>query len=353
MIPLLLATALAGSSSIEVASFEGAHAQRPSWSADGFRLAVEANDHEARRIALHVGPPEGPLSVVKPASRASSDITAGFATGGSKASVVHEIAWPPKGFGDTFVYVASDDRQDFDLYLEGAGRICEGPGADGGPAWSPDGTWIAFTSARTGEGDLYLAKASALEEPPRQITALRTGSELYPAWSRDGSMLAWVAHSRTGDNLFLLTDLDGSPQKLTDWSGNQIRPSFSPTQDKLAFYANKEDSQRFDLYVMDAKPGAEARIVLRNVLPDSAGPSWTPDGGSLIAVLDDDNALDPVVRVPERGGAHQVLDLGTVGNGDLAVTQREGKVWLAWVAQGRKGDPVRDFKRLFVAPLSP
>lgn len=351
MLCLLLSLTHAAEGPTEVAAFPGAHAQRPSWSADGFRLAVEANDHEARRISLHVGPPAGPLAPVKPPSRASSDITAGFGSKSATAAVVHEIAWPPQGFGDTFVYVASDDAQDYDLYLKGAGRICEGPGADGGPAWSPDGKWIAFTSARTGEGDLYLAEAAALEKPPRQITALRTGSELYPAWSRDGSMLAWVAHSRTGDNLFLLTDVDGSPDKLTEWAGNQIRPSFSPTADQLAFYANHEDSKRFDLYVVDAKPGAEPRLVLRDVVTDNTGPSWMPDGSALIAVLDDDDALDPIVRVPADGGSHQVLDLGTVGNGDLAVTEREGEVWIAWVAQGRKGDPVRDYKRLFTAQL--
>lgn len=335
---------------LEVAAFEGAHAQRPAWSADGTRLSVEANDHAARKVTLHLGPATGPLTPVKPPVRASSDLTAGFATT-ARAVVVHEIAWPPAGFGPTFAYVAANDAQDYDLYLDGVGKIAPSPAADGGPAWSPDGAWIAFTSARTGEGDLYLANTAALEAPPRQLTSLGGASELYPAWSRDGKMLAWVAHSRTGDNLFLLPSLDGRPVKLTTWTGNQVRPRFSPTADKLAFYANHEDPTRFDLYVVDAASGAEPTLLLRGVVPDAAGPSFSPDGARLVVVRDDADTLDPIVAVPVGGGPAAVLALGTVGNGDLAVTRRDGVAWIAWVAQGRVGDPIKDYKRLFAAPL--
>lgn len=351
LLPLSLFASLgtAAEPARELAAFEGAHAQRPSFDAACARVAVEANDHEARRVSLHVGPLAGPLAPVSPTTR-SSGITSGFQTA-SRSPVVHEIAWPPAGFGDAFLYVAADSSQDFDLMLHGAGPIAPAPGADGGPAWSPDGSHVAFTSARTGEGDLYLLDTAAFDKPPRQLTALRTASELYPAWSRDGSMLAWVAHSTTGDNLFLLTDLDGRPVKLTAWAGNQVRPRFSPTADQLAFYANHVDPTRFDLYVVDAREGAEPRRVLDGVLPDSAGPAWTPDGTALIAVLDDDSAFDPVVRVPAAGGPHTVLDLGTVGNGDLAVCATSDGAQVAWVAQGRVGDVIRDFKRLFVGPL--
>ncbi len=312
---------------------------------------MEANDHEARRVALYVGPPQGPLQPVQPPGRARSDIAAGFATATRDFPVVHEIAWPPASLGPIFLYAASEDGRDFDLFLSGSGPVASSPAADGGPAWSPDGRWIAFTSARTGQGDLYLADATALDAPPRRLTSLATSSELYPAWSRDGGMLVWVAHSRTGDHLYLLRDLDGAPERLTSWPGSQLRPRFSPARDELAFYANHEDPSRFDLYAVDARPGAAPRLLLRGVVPDSAGPSWTPDGASLVAVLDDDDAYDPVVAVPRAGGAPRVVELGTVGHGDLALATRDGATWIAWVAQGRRGDPVRDFKRLFVAPL--
>jgi hypothetical protein len=47
------------------------------------------------------------------------------------------------------------------------------------------------------------------------------------------------------------------------------------------------------------------------------------------------------------------LPLGTVNNGDLDVTVRNGAPTIAVVAQGLETDPVRDFKRLFVATLPP
>jgi len=116
--------------------------------------------------------------------------------------------------------------------------------------------------------------------------------------------------------------------------------------------AQLADPRRFDLVVAEARDGAVPRVLVEGVLRDANGPSWTPDGRHLVVVRDDDAALDPVVVVPVDGGPPRALELGTVGHGDLDLVERDGALWLAWVAQGRVDDPVRDFKRLFVAPVS-
>ncbi len=348
---LLLATApwlLAATT--EVARVDNANLQRPAWSPDGSRLAWEANYHQDKRIELYVGTAEGRGAKVAPAGRASSSLTAGFSsTSGSK--VTHELTWAPASMGPEFVYAASNDTLDYDLYVSAGSPIARSPAADGGASWSPDGTQIAFTSARTGQGDLYVLNVAEIEKPPRQLTAVRTASEVYAAWSHDSQMLAWVAHGKTGDNLWVLTDLDGSPVKLTSWAGNQVRPKFSPKNHQIAFYANHEDPKRNDLYLVQAAAGAEPRLLVKGVVADSAGPAWSPDGDALIVVLDDDERFDPIARVSVATGGTQVLELGTVGNGDVSVVSREGATWLAWVAQGRIDDPTRSFDRLFTAPL--
>src|SRR5690606_10175779 len=140
--------------------------------------------------------------------------------------------------------------------------------------------------------------------------------------------------TKQGDNLWLIPGLGDPAVRLTDWTGSQTRPTFAPNGRWIAFYANLEVTDRVDLYVVEPREAAAPRLVARGVVPNAAGPTWTPDGGHLVVVLDDDQRYDPIALVEARNGAEpRVLDLGTVGNGDLdLIGTPEGKVRLAWVA---------------------
>ncbi|MBT3222250.1 MAG: hypothetical protein HN348_24525, partial [Proteobacteria bacterium] len=243
----LVTTAIAAPT--ELASVEGANIQRPSWSPDGSHLSYEANFHEEKRVELWSGDPIiKQFSRVLAGRRGPSSLTTGFTKMSSGGQVVHEISFSPATIGK-YVYSASNDALDYDLYISGGSALAPHPAADGGPAWSPNGMHIAFTSARTGEGDLYLIDIQSIEAPPQQLTNIAGSSELYVSWSADGTSLAFVAHTKSGDNIWVLSDLSQQPFRLTAWPGNQIRPTFSPTEKKIAFYANKDDADRFDIYV--------------------------------------------------------------------------------------------------------
>ena len=62
--------------------------------------------------------------------------------------------------------------------------------ADTGPAWSPDGTRIAFLRGQDGVAPLYLLPAGGGE--PEQLTTLPLGAGA-PVWSPDGTKIAFVA----------------------------------------------------------------------------------------------------------------------------------------------------------------
>ncbi|MEQ1504231.1 MAG: hypothetical protein ABMB14_18460 [Myxococcota bacterium] len=353
---------------VPIASVDGANLQRPLWSPDGAQLSFEANFHDEKRIELYIGRvgasgAEVPFERVVARTRGTSTLTAGFRTS-SSGQVVHELAWAPRGI-DAYVFAASNDQFDYDLFISEGAAVAASDKADGGARWSPDGAFIAFTSARTGEGDLYLVDTRRIEAAPKQLTAQRDSSELYVDWSADGHSLVYVAHSDAGDNLWLLPALNPSwegrsqptgaglgaaPSRLTTWSGNQIRPRFAPFGTRIAFYANHDDPERFDLYVVDV--GGAPRLLARHVYPDADGPAWTTDGRHIVYVSDDDAAADPIRAVRVDDPTHAVtLDLGTVGNGDLDLGVRDGAPWIAVVAQGGQTDTRRDFKRLFAAPL--
>ena len=354
---LVLPTLAVAGDAVEVASRAGANVQRPVWSPDGKQLSYEANFHDRKVVELYVGDPRRKaFRRVMPVQRASSNIAAGFGTGssgGGLGKVAHELTWAPPSVG-RYVYSASNAGNDYDLYVMNGGAVAAGPGADGGAAWSPDGDWITFTSARTGQGDLYLVNVPTLGAPPKRLTRDPSASELFPTWSPDSKRIAYVGKGRNGDNLWLLPSLTGAPVQLTRWSGTQTAPSFSPDGSKIAFYANKEVTDRFDLYVVDARSGATPARIATDVLINPGGPAWSPDGSILVVTCNDDARYDPICAVEARPGATvRPLDLGTVGHGDLDLVKGpDGLLWLAYTAQGERVDRERSFKRLFVAKIT-
>ncbi len=355
MTALVLFVSLASAQALrELGSRDGANLQAPSWSPDGKKLAYEANYHEKQIVELYQGDPKtGSFMKVMPAVRpGASAMTSGFGSAAKPGAVVDDLEWSPASVGTRFVYAASNDLQDYDLYLGGGSALAPSPGADGGPRWSPDGRWVVFTSARTGQGDLYLLDVQALEQPPRRLSDDPTASELFPSWSSDSSKIVYVGHSANGDNLWLLPNLTEKAVRLTDWDRSQLRPSYAPDGSRVAFYANHDDVGRFDLYVVEPRPGAVPTLLAKGVKPNATGPSWTPDSSHIVFVSDDDEKLDPIaaVRVADPTKV-AILELGTVGNGDLDVAMSDGRVQLAVVAQGKKIDRERSFDRLFVADL--
>ncbi len=345
---LFLAAALA----IEPASpdYPG-HCQSPRWSADGRWLSWEVNYLERQAVELYVTPAGSvsPPRRVSPAV-ATGSLTAGFSTTAGR-SVTHEISFSPPSL-NRFVYSSSGTTEDYDVYLDGAGTLAPAPGADGGVAWSPAGPQIVFTSARSGQGDLYLLTLGG-SAPPLKLSGDPTASEVFPAWSPNGKMVAFVGHSRKGDSLYLIDNIEfPAPRVLTSWPGSQTRPSFSPDGTLIAFYANRDVEGRFDLFVMPVS-GGTPRLLAMGVVLNPRGPSFTPDGASIVYVRADDATLNPVWAVPvAEGGKPRMVPTGTVGNTDVDVVRRtDGKTWLAVASLGRVGDAVRGFRRGDTMPL--
>lgn len=353
---LTLALALgAPTQAREVAHHNGANIQRPLFSADASLLSYEAHIVDQRVIELYVGDAEGKqFERVRPQSQvALAGLAAGFTTT-SRSAVTHELSFSPPQYKQ-YVYSASQSTADYNLYLSGViGPIGSAPGTDGGPSWSPNGKWIVFSSARTGQGDLYLLDVAGIEAPPRQLTFAPQSAELYPAWSPDSLKLVYVGRGTVGDNLWLLPTTGGKPLQLTHWSGSQLHPTFSPDGQWVAFYADRNHDKLFDLYVVPARTQSTPTLVARDVVPSSSGPTWSPDSQHLVFVCNDDKRFDPLCVVsPSSPLGVRTLDVGTVGHTDLALAQTPfGMLRLAVVAQGIRGDSERTFKRLFVVDLA-
>jgi imidazolonepropionase-like amidohydrolase/Tol biopolymer transport system component len=69
-------------------------------------------------------------------------------------------------------------------------RLVSGEGTQFGPAWSPDGQWIAYVSWSNGSGAIWKTKADG-SGTPQKLTSV-SAHYRYLAWSRDGSRVAAV-----------------------------------------------------------------------------------------------------------------------------------------------------------------
>lgn len=352
---LLFALSAASAAPVEVARVEGANIQRPVWAPDGSQLAWEANYHDQQIIDLFMGDPNTRrfqrIGSTLLSSASTSSITAGFQTTGRYGHVVSDLTFSPPSLA-RIVYTASNTQHDLDLHLDGVGPIAASPGADGGATWSPDGAWVAFTSSRSGEGDIYLVDTVAWR--PVRLTLQEQSAELYAAWSPDSRSLTYVARGREGDHIWMIDRAGGTPRQLTAWPGSQILPRYSPTERQIAFYANAERKERFDLYVIADDPGAAPIRLAEDVIPNSTGPAWAPDGRAIVYTARDDLAYNPICVVPvDYPLGRQTLPFDTVGHGDVSVGVAPGGAGLriAYVAQGRSTDRNLTYKRLYVAEL--
>lgn len=154
-------------------------------------------------------------------------------------------------------------------------------GSNLSPAWSSDGTKVAFSSSRTGDSEIWVADASGANL--RKLTQFR-GPDVSPTWNpRTNAQLAWVS-GRTGLPQIYTMDLDGANiQRMTD-GGYAISPSWSPSGLLLTFSWNRKYGPGApggqDIYVMDI--ASKRWLQLTHEAGSNDFPSWAPDGRHIV-----------------------------------------------------------------------
>ncbi len=186
------------------------------------------------------------------------------------------------------------------------------------PAWSPDGTQLVYACrGRPTEGwDIALISADGsgmrmltttgstyLNPNPGAAPGYYAGSDYQPAWSPDGSRIAFVrmlAVDRNTSTIGLYTIApDGSQlRKLVDLSAGF--PDWSPDGRKLVFSSNPGDGTH--VYEVNSDGGGLAQIT--SGPSQDRDPVWSPDGRKIAF----DRGGDIPVMNPDGSGQQNITN---------------------------------------------
>jgi TolB protein len=125
---------------------------------------------------------------------------------------------------------------------------------------------------------------------------------MSPAWSPDGSQIAYVSFENRTSAVFIQTLATGERRKVSDAPGINGAPAFSPDGAKLALTLSKEGNP--DIYVQDLASGALHKITDYDGIDTE--PNWSPDGRSIV-FTSDRGGKPQLYLVPAEGGAARRL----------------------------------------------
>src|SRR3954468_13314164 len=118
---------------------------------------------------------------------------------------------------------------------------------DSQPAWSPDGTRIAYSSGSSGQ-PFRIWTIGADGTNPLPLTSTSSG-DFSPAWSPDGTRIAYV---RTGNSTDIYTIGASAPGPETFYAGTpnsaEDQPSWAPDGSAIAFTTNRRDGGGNEIY---------------------------------------------------------------------------------------------------------
>lgn len=141
------------------------------------------------------------------------------------------------------------------------------------PAWSPDGSQLAYVSFERGRAAVFV---HSVAEATRRVLANFDGANSSPAWAPDGERLS-ITLTRDGVAQIYTLRADGSQlTRLTSSPAIDTEAHWSPDGRFLLFTSDRGGSPQ--IYRMSSSGGGAERVTFEGNY--NVTPRWAPDGRS-------------------------------------------------------------------------
>jgi len=196
------------------------------------------------------------------------------------ALVASDYAFSPDGSQVAFSAGAGSRHAElFVMNADGSGlrQLTHDGGYSSSPAWSPDGSMIAYarSSALFNPSDLFVIGAGGGASTP--MVAETGVSEQDPSWSPDGTRIAFTVVDIRGLDSIVSMRQDGA-DRMELARGRVSSPAWSPDGTSIAFFRKYDGSAHIWTIARD---GSGARDLVDTGTMQVSHPLWSPDGSSI------------------------------------------------------------------------
>jgi TolB protein len=193
-------------------------------------------------------------------------------------------------------------------------RLTRSPWREFDPSLSPDGRFIAYRAEPNNYPELWLMNADGTEQ--HRLT--RDGG--FPAWSPNGSMIAYApGGGPSGRSSIAVMNADGSGRRRLPDTDYGEYPAWSPDGTRIAFSSNLSGEAKIFIVELDG-----SRVVDLSSVGEGGKVAWSPDGRSILFQSHPDhtdNYTDIYVMRPDGSGVKRL----TRTNGGLPAWSPDGR----------------------------
>lgn len=185
-------------------------------------------------------------------------------------------AWSPNG--SQLAYVSFESRKPVvythDVVTGKRRLIANFKGSNSAPAWSPDGRTLAVTLSRDGGSQLYSIDAGGGE--PRRL-AQSSNIDTEPVYTPDGKSIYFVSDRGGSPQIYKMPATGGGAERVTFTGSYNISPAISSDGRWLAYISRV--SGAFKLHVMDLVSGVASAITETS---SDESPSFAPNSRLIV-----------------------------------------------------------------------